>query len=305
MHPACARRLPAHGDLCGWEHMFTHRPDFLSGLSPVRRDSLAQGVMATGSTRNARVRPAAFLAAGLAALALVVSPAPSAAQSLRGSASSLDRQNRIALQHDFTFIDTGQRVRYFAEKGWLVRLRPNRDFTLHAVSYPYTRPEVALFVRRLGAQYRAACGEQLVVTSLTRPTTRQPRNASSRSVHPTGMAVDLRYSRNRNCRQWLENVLVSLEGSGILEATRERYPAHYHVAIFPTQYGAYVNRLETRQTTRVASASLKVSYKVRSGDSLWTIARRHNTTVDELRSINNLRGSRIYAGQVIEVPRSR
>ena len=32
------------------------------------------------------------------------------------------------------------------------------------------RPEVALFIRRLAAQYRAACGEQLVVTSLTRPT---------------------------------------------------------------------------------------------------------------------------------------
>ena len=57
---------------------------------------------------------------------------------------------------------------------------------------------------RLGGQYRGACGEQLVITSLTRPATLQPRNASERSVHPTGMALDIRYSWDRSCRRWLE-----------------------------------------------------------------------------------------------------
>jgi len=146
---------------------------------------------------------------------VALSAAPASSQSLRGSAASLDLQNRVARQHDFTFIDTSERVRRFASMGLLVRLRPGRDFELHSVSFPYSRPEVALFVERLSGQYRAACGEQLVVTSLTRPTTRQPRNASSRSVHPTGMAVDLRYSRNRNCRVWLERVLTQLEATGV------------------------------------------------------------------------------------------
>ncbi|HKJ03749.1 MAG TPA: DUF5715 family protein, partial [Longimicrobiales bacterium] len=231
------------------------------------------------------------------------------AQSLRGSPASLDRQNRVAHQHDYTFLRTGARVKYFAEKGWLVPVRPTRDFELHGVSYPYTRPEVALFVRRLSAQYRAACGERLVVTSLTRPLSSQPRNASDRSVHPTGMALDIRYSRSRSCRQWLEGVLLDLEGASVLEATRERYPAHYHVAVFPQQYHAYVEALRKRTTTRVAQGTpLRESlsaYKVRNGDSLWTIARRHGTTVEELRSLNKLRTSRIYAGQVLEVPRAR
>jgi len=235
--------------------------------------------------------------------------APLEAQSLRGSGSSLDRQNRVARQHDYTFLTTGARVKYFAEKGWLVPLRPNRDFELNGVSYPYARSEVALFVRRLSAQYRAACGERLVVTSLTRPTSRQPLNASDRSVHPTGMALDIRYSRTRACRQWLERVLLNLEKSAVLEATRERYPAHYHVAVFPRQYGAYVDALKQRQATRVAQAApldeARSAYEVRTGDSLWTIARRHGTTVDELRSLNHLRSSRIYAGQVLEVPRAR
>jgi len=245
------------------------------------------------------------LAAGLLATALLaVSTQGLVAQSLRGSPASLDRQNRIAHQNDFTYLDTGKRILYFAEKGWLVRLRPNRDFELHAVSYPYTRPDVALFLERLSAQYRSACGERLVVTSLTRPTTRQPRNASERSVHPTGMAVDLRYSHSRACRSWLEGVLLDLERAGVLEATREHYPAHYHVAVFPRKYRSYVASLEESNATRLAQAApLETSsYKVRSGDSLWTIARSHGLSVEELRAMNGLRGSRIYAGQVLSVP---
>lgn len=252
---------------------------------------------------NVRSRIARLaLVALVAAAPLAFTPTAGAGQSLRGSSTSLDRQNVQARRHDFTYIDTASRVRYFAEQGWLVRVRPDRNFTLHAVSFPYARPELALFVQRLAAQYRAACGEQLVVTSLTRPTTRQPRNASSRSVHPTGMAVDLRYSRNRNCRAWLERVLLSLERGGVLEATRERYPPHYHVAVFPRPYSSYVERLASQAPQRAQQVATRVT--VRNGDSLWTIARRHGTTVESLKSANNLRGSRIYAGQVLQVPQA-
>ena len=247
--------------------------------------------------------PSEWLAAGLvlAVLAALAAVSPLHGQSLRGSTASLDRQNRIARQHDYTFIDTAERVRYFASQGWLVEVRPTGDFLLRGVSFPYARSEVALFLRRLGAQYRAACGERLVVTSLTRPTTRQPRNASDRSVHPTGMAVDLRYSRSRACRAWLERVLTQLEAAGIVEATRERFPVHYHVAVFPRQYAAYVEALDGRERAP-AAVEAQLAYTVRSGDSLWGIARAHGTTVDDLRAVNSLRGSRIFVGQVLDVP---
>lgn len=249
-----------------------------------------------------RTLPLAFTAA-LLGLSLAAGGQSLQAQSLRGSPASLDRQNRIAHEHDFTYISTGKRVLYFAQKGWLVRVRPNRDFELHAVSFPYARPDVVTFLHRLAAQYRGACGEKLVVTSLTRPTSRQPRNASERSVHPTGMAVDLRYSHNRRCRVWLEDVLLQLEKTGVIEATREHYPAHYHVAVFPKEYHRYVAALTDRQATRVASQPLdRTRYKVRSGDSLWTIARAHGLSVDELKALNDLKGSRIYAGQTLELP---
>jgi LysM repeat protein len=44
------------------------------------------------------------------------------------------------------------------------------------------------------------------------------------------------------------------------------------------------------------------SYKVRSGDTLWDIARRFGTTTSRIRSLNGLgRSSRIYPGQVLKV----
>ncbi len=216
----------------------------------------------------------------------------------------MNRQDAAAHRNDFTFIRTPKQLYHFVKEGWLVRVRPTANMGLHGVSYPYARPEVALFLQRLSSEYRAACGRKLIVTSLTRPEDRQPRNASPRSVHPTGMAIDMRYSSSRACRHWLEHVLLNLEGAHILEATRERYPPHYHVAVFPERYSAYVKRIEhrTRGTKTVIAASSYGTYKVRSGDSLWTIARRHGTTVDALKRINGLSGSRIYAGQRLTMP---
>ncbi|MFN8652984.1 MAG: LysM peptidoglycan-binding domain-containing protein [Gemmatimonadales bacterium] len=46
-----------------------------------------------------------------------------------------------------------------------------------------------------------------------------------------------------------------------------------------------------------------IRYKVRSGESLWTIADKYNTTIERLRSLNALsRGEKLRAGQVIRVP---
>jgi len=102
---------------------------------------------------------------------------------------------------------------------------------------------VKLFLERLGAEYRAVTGERLVVTSLTRPLSRQPRNASRLSVHPTGMAVDLRVPKSKSNRRWLERRLLALEDNVVLDVTLERHPAHYHVAVFPREYERYVATL--------------------------------------------------------------
>jgi LysM repeat protein len=46
-------------------------------------------------------------------------------------------------------------------------------------------------------------------------------------------------------------------------------------------------------------------YTVKRGDSLWVIASRLGTTVEEIRASNGMDTARIYAGQVLAVPLSR
>ena len=324
----------------------------------------------------------ASTAAAAAVLILSAFAADAAdAQTLRGSTATMQRQNRIAQQHDFTFIRTSDQVRTFVRSGYLEVFRGNANYELAAVSYPYGRPALRLFVERLSEQYRSTCGEKLVVTSLTRPVVKQPRNASDLSVHPAGMAVDLRISRKSSCVRWLEKTLLALEKQGVLDVTRERRPPHYHVALFPDPYTRYVTRIAGESAVRLASADAKPAakpaapkaeskpavtqvanagsstgpsgasavtvassaeadgvadleeqltealsgsqteqrlvtatvapdasavevetYRVTRGDSLWSIARRHNTTVDMLKDLNSLKDSRIVAGQVITVP---
>lgn len=241
------------------------------------------------------------LATGLAAAA------PATAQSLRPTPASMDRQNHQARNHRYTFLDSPADVRRFVEVGHLVRIPGNRNYAVKpGVPFPYARPQVKLFLERLGKQYRAACGEQLVVTSLTRPRSRQPRNASARSVHPTGMALDLRVSWSRRCRDWIEGVFLGLEARGVLEANREYHPPHYHVALFPEPYVRYVAALEGSGETEAGQAAKAASrYVVRRGDTLWRIARHHGTSVDRIKAANAIRSSRIRPGQVLEIPAQR
>lgn len=209
------------------------------------------------------------------------------AQSLLGSHESLLRQNEEAREHDFTYLRTAEDVRSYIQQGLLVRLPGNADYELatEEVSFPYARPEVKTFIERLSEQYRAACGERLVVTSLTRPITRQPPNASVISVHPTGMAADLRRSDSSGCRQWLETVLLDLEGKGVIEATREQYPPHYHVAVFPNPYLQYLASGEalpeiqvTRSTHETATRSriVRVAHHRRGAHGRTVVAVSHH-----------------------------
>ena len=175
-------------------------------------------------------------------LGVAVFAAPAAAPSLRGSPASMEHQHGVAVAEDFTFAATPRDVEHLVARERLVSVKGGANYDLARVSYPYARPEVRTFVERVGAQYRAACGEKLVVTSLTRPRAEQPGNAHKLSVHPAGMAVDFRVSKRASCRKWLEVTLLELERKRLLDATRERNPPHYHVAVFPDAYRAYAAR---------------------------------------------------------------
>jgi hypothetical protein len=161
--------------------------------------------------------------------------------SLRGSNAAMMRQHSVAVEAGYTFVRTAEQMEEMVTSGELVRLYGNEDYGFRqGVRSLVARPETEIFIERLARDYRAACGEKLIVTSLTRPMSRQPRNAHRLSVHPAGIAVDLRVSQNATCRSWLEDTLMTMEEEGLLDGIRERSPPHYHVALFPDAYMAHV-----------------------------------------------------------------
>ena len=168
---------------------------------------------------------------------------PAFAGELGGSRAALRKANRVARRADYKFLRTAREVREWVRLERLVTLRTTRDYVVGDASFPYARPAVKMFIERLAAQYHAATGERLVITSLTRPLNHQPENASALSVHPAGMAVDLRVPSTAAKRRWLERTLLELEDRAVLDVTREHHPPHYHVAVFPAEYERYVARL--------------------------------------------------------------
>jgi LysM repeat protein len=317
----------------------------------------------------------------LASVTLLALPA-FATSSLIPTRAALLRQSLGAREAGLTYLDDDAQVHEAVRTGQLVTLRANDDYFIHEdVRFSAARPEVKLFVERLAHQYRAACGDRLVVTSLVRPRNRQPWNSDPLSVHPTGMAVDLRIPQIATCRRWIEKTLLDLEDRGVIEAAREHVVPHYHVVVFQsyrddlerngvgiptfdnstllagmttsaaslpapfmpvsalampdgpttvalpvaaqpvatTASAAPVRTVATRTTTShhrtVGKQSVRGKqssrarssrtathhYKVRRGDTLWTIAKRHGVTVAAIKSANRVH-SGLRPGQLLSIP---
>ena len=189
--------------------------------------------------------------------ALLASPvAPAGADGLAGSPSSMAHQHQVAVNEDYSFLRSAQEIQRLTILGALVPVTESDDLALSKVSFPFARPEVRGFVERFAAAYRDSTGARLVVTSLTRPASAQPRNAHKLSVHPAGMAVDLRVPMEPQARAYLERSLLALERAGVLDVTRERSPAHYHIAVFAEAYAPYAARqdsLAAIETARLAA----------------------------------------------------
>lgn len=186
--------------------------------------------------------------------------------SLRGSRAGMVEQNRVARSHGLSFLRTPQQIGVAVEEGALVALDGGEAYEVSpGVRHPYVVPAVRSFVEWLGAGYLEACGEPLVVTSAVRALSQQPGNAHDLSVHPAGMAVDLRVSGRSACREWLEGTLLELETLGVADGIRERSPPHYHVAVYPEPFlrhlGAWRDEARSEGVARAAQAPILASLR--------------------------------------------
>lgn len=204
-----------------------------------RRDALDSSAMAPGVPINTRMMPPRFTVV-LALLALMLPTVPVHAQrrtqavpsELRGSRESVEKMYRFAADNRMTFYLTPMTLERGIAENRLVPLTGGATYELtRGVGFSYATREARDFVSAFAPQYLAACGSPLTVTSAARPYSRQPRNANPHSVHPTGIAVDLRKPFRGPCLTWVRSALAKLENDGIIEATEERRPAHLHLAV--------------------------------------------------------------------------
>lgn len=82
---------------------------------------------------------------------------------------------------------------------------------------------------------------------------------------------------------------------------------HTTVAVLRTLNNLSTDTLRIGQVLKVPTGTTlpptnENTYTVKSGDSLWSIANRYNTTVDELKALNNLTSNMLQLGQVLQIP---
>jgi hypothetical protein len=178
-----------------------------------------------------RVIPAIVSTLALAFTMDAAIAAPARAQTLRGSPASVDLMYTTAEGEKLLFMRTTADIYQAARVGALKLITFTDDLELDHATFPFVLPATKRFADSLAHQYHLGCGERIGVTSGARPMDKQPRNASPKSVHPTGMAVDFRKPRNPACLKWMRENLVKLEDAHVIEATEEMHPPHFHVAV--------------------------------------------------------------------------
>jgi LysM repeat protein len=133
----------------------------------------------------------------------------------------------------------------------------------------------------------------MAITSAIRPKNYVLKNSTEKTVHPTGNTFDIgKKGMTRRCRVWLESRLLYLEDNNQVEATREKWPPHYHVVVFVKDIDEVIVRKIHEQI-----------HIVQSGDTFYDIAKSYGISTKSLMDRNGLReGDIIHPGDKLNLP---
>ena len=280
-----------------------------------------------------RARLHARILTGIAAALVIGAPNAGAQrrnkepEDLHGSKASVERMYDFAVRHRYPFYLTPTNLDTAIAHGKLVALTGDSTYELtRGVGFSYATREAKQFITSFAPQYLAACGAPLTVTSAARPMSRQPHNANPHSVHPTGIAVDIRRPPAGPCLTWVRGALAELETKGIVEATEEHHPVHLHIAVLQPPgarfalpdltHGVVVARVAPPQAVAASNGDVSVAaaaphatgvrprtYQVRQGDTLWDVAQKTGVSVRALADVNHRSmTTTLQPGTVLRLP---
>lgn len=158
-------------------------------------------------------------------------PWPSTEVSLVGGCQTTSEQQfQYALKQNLTPVTTAAEYADRIARGQFVRLEGPHLLVL--AKRPYALPSTVAFMMELSAAYHATGCGQVIVKDAVRLVSERPPNGSIHSVHPSGMAVDIRVRYIKPaCADWLRMYVRQKEAVGAVDATHELHPEHLHIVV--------------------------------------------------------------------------
>lgn len=137
---------------------------------------------------------------------------------------------------------------------------------------------------------------------------------SAAGLTPDGVVGPLTWQALYNTYLGVENVIPPNTDSGVTEYvvrsgdTLWQIAQRYNTTVDAIKRlnGLSSDNLSIGQVLRIPTAGSAnepyFEYVVRSGDTLWLLAQRYNTTVDAIKNLNGLSGSALSIGQILKIP---
>jgi hypothetical protein len=147
-----------------------------------------------------------------------------------GEVSSSKQQFGYAMENQLPFMTNEADYETRIASGYFVRLE-GPFLEVHA-KRPYALPSTVAFATEMSVAYNTfGCG-RLVIKDTLRLTTERPKNGSPESVHPAGMALDIRTKYIPvECADWLRTYISQKEAEGKVDGTQEWKPEHLHIVV--------------------------------------------------------------------------